>query len=82
VAKLFDREGLYFKKIEEALLRIKEGTYGQCQECGAAIGARRLEVRPTAELCIECKEAAEHLESLSADGIKPKSLGRTVNFKA
>jgi len=73
---------LYFKKIEEALLRIKEGTYGRCQECHGYIGAKRLEARPTAELCIECKESAERLENLSAEGRKPKSLGRAINFKA
>ncbi len=80
--RLGNREGLYFKKIEEALLRIKDGTYGLCVECHQSIGAKRLEARPTAELCIECKEAAERLENLSADGRTPKSLGRAINFKA
>ena len=80
--RLGNREGLYFKKIEEALLRIKEGSYGLCSECGGTIGARRLEARPTAELCIECKEVAERIENLSADGKAHKSLGRAINFKA
>lgn len=80
--RLGNRENLYFKKVEEALLRIKDGTYGLCLDCGKSIGLKRLEARPTAELCIECKEAAERLENLSAEGRKPKSLGRTVNFKA
>jgi len=80
--RLGNRESLYFKKIEEALLRIKEGTYGLCTECGNHIGLKRLEVRPTAELCIECKEAAEKAETLNAEGRRHKSLGDLVNFKA
>ncbi|MGZ3650710.1 MAG: TraR/DksA family transcriptional regulator [Bdellovibrionota bacterium] len=80
--RLGNRESLYFRKIEEALLRIKDGTYGQCVECGADIGAKRLEVRPTAELCIDCKEAAEQAELKNAEGRRHKSVGEVVNFKA
>jgi DnaK suppressor protein len=80
--RLGNRESLYFRKIEEALLRIKDGTYGLCVECGGQIGAKRLEVRPTAELCIECKEAAETAETKNAEGRRHKSLGEIVNFKA
>jgi DnaK suppressor protein len=80
--RMGNRESLYFKKVEEALLRIKEGTYGICSDCGAQISLKRLEARPTAELCIECKEAAERRENLSAEGRKPKSVGEIVNFKA
>lgn len=80
--RLGNRESLYFKKIEEALLRIKDGTYGQCLDCGQYIGAKRLEVRPTAELCIECKEASENNETKNAEGRRHKSLGELVNFKA
>ena len=80
--RLGNRESLYFKKIEEALLRIKDGTYGQCLDCGQYIGAKRLEVRPTAELCIDCKEAQESTETKNVEGRKHKSLGELVNFKA
>lgn len=80
--RLGNRESLYFRKVEEALLRIKEGTYGQCLECGEQIGVKRLEARPTAELCIECKETSERAEMLNAEGRKHKSLGDTVDFKA
>ena len=80
--RLGNRESLYFRKIEEALLRIKEGSYGLCVECGNQIGAKRLEVRPTAELCIDCKEAAETAEVKNAEGRRHKSLGELVNFKA
>ena len=80
--RLGNRESLYFRKIEEALLRIQEGTYGLCVECGSHIGAKRLEVRPTAELCIDCKEAAETAETKNAEGRRHKSLGELVNFRA
>ena len=80
--RLGNRESLYFKKIEDALFRIQEGTYGECVSCGGEIGQKRLEVRPTAELCIECKEAEEKKERLSADGRKSKSLGAALDLKA
>jgi DnaK suppressor protein len=80
--RLGSRESLYFRKVDEALLRIKDGTYGQCTECGAHIGLRRLEARPTAELCIDCKETGERAETLNAEGRKHKSLGELINFKA
>lgn len=80
--RLGNRESLYFKKVEEALLRLKDGTYGQCTECSGQISLKRLEVRPTAELCIECKEAAEKAETLNAEGRRHKSLGDLVDFKA
>jgi DnaK suppressor protein len=79
--RLGNRESLYFRKVEEALLRIKEGTYGLCLDCGSNIGLKRLEARPTAELCIDCKETAERAESLNAEGRRHKSLGDAVDFK-
>jgi DnaK suppressor protein len=79
--RLGNRESLYFRKVEEALQRIKDGVYGLCLECGGQISAKRLEARPTAELCIECKESAEKAESLNAEGRRHKSLGDTVDFK-
>jgi DnaK suppressor protein len=54
-----DRERKLLKKIDEALDRIIAGIYGFCDECGAEIGVRRLEARPTATQCIECKTIAE-----------------------
>lgn len=79
--RMGNRESLYFRKVEEALLRIQEGTYGLCLDCGSQIGLKRLEARPTAELCIECKESAERKESLNAEGRRHKSLGDVVDFK-
>lgn len=54
-----DRERKLLKKIDEALDRIKDNTYGYCDDCGSEIGLRRLEARPTATQCIECKTISE-----------------------
>lgn len=54
-----DRERKLIKKIETALNKIKHHEYGYCDSCGVEIGVRRLEARPTATLCIECKTLAE-----------------------
>jgi DnaK suppressor protein len=54
-----DRERKLIKKIETALHKIKQHEYGYCDSCGVEIGVRRLEARPTATLCIECKTLAE-----------------------
>ena len=54
-----DRERKLLKKIEKALDKVDKGDYGWCEACGVEIGIRRLEARPTAELCIDCKELAE-----------------------
>lgn len=54
-----DRERKLLKKINEALDAIDAHEYGFCESCGAEIGIRRLEARPTANLCIECKTLEE-----------------------
>ncbi len=54
-----DRERKLIKKIDEALDRILEDEYGFCENCGIEIGIRRLEARPTATLCIDCKTLDE-----------------------
>lgn len=54
-----DRERKLIKKINETLDRIKEGEYGYCDSCGVEIGLKRLEARPTATLCIDCKTLEE-----------------------
>ncbi|WP_263144656.1 RNA polymerase-binding protein DksA [Pseudomonas sp. RIT-PI-AD] len=61
-----DRERKLIKKIDETLQLIEENEYGWCDSCGVEIGIRRLEARPTATLCIDCKTLAE---------IKEKQLG-------
>jgi len=54
-----DRERKLIKKINEAQKRIEELEYGYCETCGVEIGVGRLEARPTAELCIDCKTLEE-----------------------
>ena len=54
-----DRERKLIKKIEKTLKLIEEDDFGFCNSCGIEIGIRRLEARPTADLCIECKTLAE-----------------------
>jgi len=54
-----DRERKLIKKIDGTLERIKIDDYGYCDACGIEIGIQRLEARPTATLCIDCKTLAE-----------------------
>ncbi|WWP02377.1 MAG: RNA polymerase-binding protein DksA [Candidatus Dasytiphilus stammeri] len=54
-----DREYKLIKKIENTLKNIKNKKFGYCQLCGIEIGIRRLEARPIADLCIDCKTLAE-----------------------
>ena len=57
-----DRERKLIKKIDETLNSIDEGDYGFCAKCGVEIGIKRLEARPTATLCIDCKTLDEMKE--------------------
>ena len=54
-----DRERKLIKKISEMLSKIESGEYGYCEKCGIEIGLSRLEARPTATLCIDCKTLDE-----------------------
>jgi DnaK suppressor protein len=54
-----DRERKLIKKIDETIARIETGEYGYCEGCGVEIGLKRLEARPTATLCIDCKTLDE-----------------------
>ncbi|WP_415227434.1 RNA polymerase-binding protein DksA [Psychromonas sp.] len=54
-----DRERRLIKKISKTLKKIEEDDFGFCESCGVEIGVRRLEARPTADLCIDCKTLAE-----------------------
>lgn len=54
-----DRERKLIKKIDESLALIEAGDYGYCNSCGVEIGLKRLEARPTATLCIDCKTLEE-----------------------
>ena len=54
-----DRERKLIKKIDESLEMINNGEYGYCETCGVEIGLKRLEARPTATQCIDCKSLDE-----------------------
>jgi DnaK suppressor protein len=62
-----DRERKLLKKIDSALARIDDGTYGYCEETGDEIGLRRLEARPVATLCVEAQERRELAEKQFRD---------------
>lgn len=61
-----DRERKLLHKIDKALGRLASDDYGYCEACGVEIGLRRLEARPTAELCIDCKHLEEQREKSQA----------------
>ena len=61
-----DRERKLIKKIEKTLLLLEEDDFGYCEHCGIEIGIRRLEARPTADLCVDCKTLAEIKEKQMA----------------
>lgn len=54
-----DRERKLIKKIDESMTGLDNGEYGYCETCGVEIGIRRLEARPTANQCIDCKSLDE-----------------------
>lgn len=60
--RLSQRNILFLKKVEQAKAKIEDGTYGICEDCGCDISQKRLLARPTANFCINCQEAKEHLE--------------------
>jgi DnaK suppressor protein len=60
--RIRDRERKLISKIDEALGRIDDGSYGKCEECGQEIGIERLKARPVTTLCIDCKSLQEAQE--------------------
>jgi DnaK suppressor protein len=75
-----NREVFYAKKIDKALKKFEANEFGLCTECGSWIKFERLLARPTAEMCIICKEEAERDESSSFIGRQSKSLGKVVDL--
>ena len=65
--KAINRQIKLISKIDQALTRIKDGTYGFCAETGEPIGIKRLIARPVAELCISAQEKHEKEEKVYAD---------------
>ncbi|MBO4300453.1 MAG: RNA polymerase-binding protein DksA [Desulfovibrio sp.] len=65
--RIRDRERRLIRKIQAALARIDDGTYGICEECGEEISVARLKARPVTRLCINCKAKQEEDEHLRGD---------------
>jgi RNA polymerase-binding protein DksA len=57
---LMENEGLTLERIESALERVEDGTYGECEECGAKIPKQRLLAIPYATMCVKCASRIEH----------------------
>ena len=55
VLGLVDNLTRLLSDVDQALVRVAEGTYGTCESCGMPIGAERMDFRPTSRFCVECK---------------------------
>lgn len=75
-----NRDLLYAKKLLKALDKIDQGDYGECEDCGEDIRFERLKARPTAQLCIACKDESEREESANFQAKQSKSLGKQVDL--
>ncbi len=72
--RLKQRELVFLRKIDQALERIQQGTFGFCESCEEPIEESRLKARPTASMCISCKEQEERMEKRT----NPFSVLRTA----
>ncbi len=77
--RLQGRERLFLNKIDTALEKIENKTFGECEECGCSIGLSRLHARPTASFCIGCKEEMEREETQISYAKRSKSNGKSLN---
>jgi DnaK suppressor protein len=75
-----NRNAFYAKKLKQSLEKMQEDDYGLCEECDVTIGFKRLMARPTAALCVTCKDEAEKEESSNILGRQSKSLGKQVEM--
>ena len=76
-----NRDVFYAKKINKALSKFNEDDeYGTCEECGCDIKFERLRARPTAEMCIACKDESEREESANFIARQSKSLGKKIDL--
>jgi DnaK suppressor protein len=79
--RLKSRQVTYIKKVKEALRRIDEGTFGTCMECDGEISLSRLNARPTAHLCIHCKEDQERGEQQLFEAESSSLLKKVIELK-
>lgn len=75
-----NRDHFYKKKLDKALEKFSTSEYGVCEECDDTIKFERLFARPTAELCISCKDEAEREEQGNFIGRQSKSLGKKIEL--
>ena len=76
--KIKGRQNFFIKKIEASLTKIKNGSFGTCEECDCDIAVSRLMARPTATLCITCKEEEENGEKHIPYQKKSHTLGKKL----
>lgn len=75
-----NRDVFYAKKLNAALAKMNKGEYGECEDCGEDIRFERLIARPTADLCITCKDDAEREELGNFIGRQSKSLEKKIDL--
>lgn len=75
-----NRDLFYVKKLNKALDKISTDEYGSCEDCDCDIKFERLLARPTAELCISCKDEAEREEQNNYVARQSKSLGKKIDL--
>lgn len=75
-----NRDVFYAKKLGKALEKFENDEYGECENCGEDIRFERLMARPTAELCISCKDESEREEYGNFIARQSKSLGQKINL--
>jgi DnaK suppressor protein len=68
--RFITRNTAYLKRINQALRKIEDGSYGECEICGELISEKRLLARPIALLCVDCKEEEEKEEKKEKDKLK------------
>lgn len=67
ILRLRDRDRKLIQKIDQALERIEEGSFGVCDDCGEDISIPRLKARPVTTLCIKCKSRQEQKEAMQGE---------------
>jgi DnaK suppressor protein len=77
--KLRWRRALYLKKIRQALLRLDRDDFGECHDCGLDIEEQRLMARPTATLCLSCKEDQEQIEGSIIYSKRSHTSGKSID---
>lgn len=78
--RLESRKSIYLKKLQNALDKIKNGSFGVCEECDGPIEKSRLKARPTASYCISCKEEQEREEGHKLYQKKSHTMGKTFSY--